>query len=146
MTTMNAFWRDNNDLYSITPGYDEMIDAIKACDLPARFKYAVLAKMSSNDSFRDEANHFVRETILRVLEEAGRPMRVSELTYGDCENRIKNPDAPLYQYTTQRVTAQMRFLMCAGLVKRTEVKTGRTIEVKPGKFVEEIIAYFEIGA
>lgn len=146
MTNTNTFWRDYGSLINLPSGYYDMMDAIKTCNLPEHFKYAVLAKMSGYDSRHDEVSHYVRENILRALTAATRPMRIGELTGEYTENYPNNLNAALYGRTTQRVAAQMKYLVAAGLVKRTEKQTGQTIEVTPGKFVDEVIAYFEIVA
>lgn len=135
---MSNIWREWREDYSSPERESEMLKAIRASNLPEEFKPAVLAKMAHFDSFKDEQDNYVRETILKALTAAGRPMRVSELTHDE--------DAPLHNHTVQKVTAQMRFLHSMSLVNRMEIKSGKTIEVAPGKFVEETAAFYWIGA
>lgn len=143
MTTTNL-WRQNNRDYSMNPNIYQMFNAIKNSNIDEDTKYAILAKMAGYDSSDDETNSAIRETILRVLTETHKPMRVSEFTYGNVETHCENPNVPLYDFTIQRVTAQMRFLVCAGLVARMEMLTGRKIEIEGNSLFDEVIAFYQI--
>lgn len=142
--TTNNLWRQDRRDYSMNPNIYKMFDAIKNSNIDEDTKYAILAKMTGYDSIKDEADSTIRETVLRILTETHKPMRVSEFTYGNVNAHFVDPNAPLCDFTTQRVTAQMRFLVCAGLVMRIEMRTGRKIEVANGKLIDEIVAFYQI--
>lgn len=141
---MKTYWREEHYDYAPEAEEREMFEALLACNLPEHFKFGVLAKMSGYDTRKEGDDCYIREVLLRTLARENRPMRVSEFTWGDIENNIENPNAPLYNFTTQRITAHFRFLCAAGLVDRIEVKTGKFIQVAPNKSIEEIITYFQI--
>ena len=135
MTTIKTFFPENRE--DLWLGDEvKMLNAIKESNLPEEYKIAVLAKMCDLDTARGHLDNYMRETILRVLMQEKRPMRISEFTVGS--------DAPFYYYSNQKVSAMMCELVTHRMVKRIEVNTGNKIEVAPNKFVDEKIIYFEI--
>lgn len=113
-----------------------LIEALKNCNLSESDKIALLAKVASYDSKKENEDCYIRETIMNTLIENNKPMRVMDF--------IKEENAPLHKYTAQRVNAQMQNLFCAGVINRFEKETDKKIEVAPDYFVSEIITYFEI--
>lgn len=121
-----------------------LFDAIKQSDMTDEQKDAILAKMSAYDSSFRTTNYSIKETILQVLREEARPMRIKELRGANYNHHTWSYDGPLGVYTHQRINAHMRQLIMAGLVKRSVIKTGRTIETNSGKTIEETFVTFEI--
>ena len=135
MTTIKTFFPENReDLW--LGEENKMINAIKESNLPEEYKFAVLAKMCDLDTAKGHLDNFIKETILRVLTQENRPMRISEFN--------AEPDAPCYYYSNQKIGAMMHELVVHRMVKRMVVKTGKRIEVAPNKIIDEEVIYFEI--
>lgn len=136
---MKTYYPVQPELFFTLPNSSNMMTAIKECNLPDEYKFAVLAKMADYESYQDISNLHIKEVILRELTEQARPMRVMDFV------REEN-NGSLTDFCSQKVSAHLRQLVGAGLVRRTEKKTGKKFEIQPGKFVEESVAYFEIMA
>lgn len=135
MTTIKTFFPENRE--DLLLGDEvKMINAIKESNIPEEYKIAVLAKMCDLDTAKGHLDNYIRETILRVLAQEKRPMRILEFTIG--------PNAPFYYYSNQKISAIMHELVVHKVVRRTVVNTGGKIEVAPNKFVDEKVIYFEI--
>lgn len=134
--TNKIFWRDRVADYTMTPGYYEMMDAIKDSNLPDEYKFAILAKMADYDSRMDEMENAIRETILQELYNAKEGMRISDLA----KSSLLLSDFPI-----QKITGIMRSLIWAKLVCRDEILTGRKITVAPNKEIEEKQVIFRIN-
>ena len=111
-----------------------IFEEVKNSNLCEATKLAVLAHMSGLESRQKENNRSIRKTILQTLMTAEQPVRISDLTHAE--------NCPLDDYTVQRVSAQMKCLVQAGLVERLETPTGKMVEVAPNKSVAEIITTF----
>ena len=134
---MKTYYPAQPELFFTLPNFSNLMDAVKECNLPDEYKFAVLAKMANYESYQDISNLHIKETVLRELTEQARPMRVMDFV------REEN-NGTLSGFCSQKVSAHLRQLVGAGLVRRTEKKTGKMFEIEPGKFVEESVAYFEI--
>lgn len=135
MTTIKTFFPENRE--DLWLGDEvKMLNAIKESNLPEEYKFAVLAKMCDLDTAKGHLDNFIKETILRVLTQENRPMRISEFNV--------EPDTPCYYYSNQKIGAMMHELVVHRMVKRMVVKTGNKIEVAPNKIIDEEVIYFEI--
>ena len=127
--------------YSPNPKEDAVMKEVMESNLSDETKLALMALMSGYMSKKDEVDTAVREHLLEAFMRFDKPVQLKEMLY-DEENPHFVPE--LEVFTHQRVKAQVRFLVGAGLVERSEEYTGRTIRVNKTKEVPEVVVKFRI--
>lgn len=129
-----TIWKETkNGFYFNNLNIRDVIEEVKQSSLSKESKNAILSYFGGYISEKTETSNYIRERIILVLTDYNKPMRITEI--------IEETGMP---FTNQKVSAMARQLCVAGIVERTEINTGKKIEIAPNNYIDETIAYFSL--
>lgn len=104
----------------------DVVESIKNSDLPDEVKVTILANLAGNSSRKSKFNAELRQEILEAMP-LNQPIRVKEIDS---------------QFTVQRLSRQMAYLVAIGAVRKEKIETGNKIMIEAEKEIPEVITVF----
>lgn len=104
----------------------DVVESVKNSNLPDEVKVTILANLAGNSNRKSRFNAELRQEILESMP-LNQPIRVKEIES---------------QFTVQRLSRQMAYLVAVGAVRKEKIITGNKIMTKAGKEIPEAITIF----